>query len=87
MGSCEYSMLDLPSSGDSIQVAKEPANYNINNKVSTHLIEGSRDSGFLYEVAWFTSNRMNQVSCATHQYDPKLMNKLITLCRHIDAAG
>lgn len=84
LGTCEYSILDIKASGDAVQIGKEIVTMLINNKPTTIQVVGSKASGYLVEVAWFTNKRMQQVSCATLEYNPKNLNRVIELSRRID---
>jgi hypothetical protein len=85
LGNCSYRENNLKLSRGSAILPQEDVTYEVNNKITIHLIAGKLNSGFMYSVDWYDENFFHELKCANEQYSEKLMNNAIELARQIDA--
>jgi len=84
IGTCVYGMRNVKISGTAAMLAKEDVVYDINDKVTLVKVDGSKSSGFLYQVEWFDKNNFHELECANTQYSKHIKNEVINLARTID---
>lgn len=84
IGTCVYSMRNVKASGTAALLAKEDVVYVINDKATLVKVDGSKNSGFLYQVEWFDKNNFHDLECANTQYSKHIKDEVINLARTID---
>lgn len=82
---CAYHQINIKKTGSSVIIPKEIVTHDINHKITTHLVEGNNDSGFLYQLEWWDNEYRNQLECANELYSEELLNKTLAIAKKIDA--
>jgi hypothetical protein len=84
LGACAYSFFDLQISHGAVQLNAETTEYLVNHKPSSTSVEGSLNSGFVYNVNWFDETKMHQLECANMAYTKQTLRRLVFLANQID---
>lgn len=85
LGTCAYAFVDLKPSGGEVISFPIDKQYFVNNKISSKYIEGSKPSGFVYTVSWYTQYTDSTLDCANMKFDKEILTKMIVLAKQIDA--
>ena len=83
MGTCSYEYDKIKA----VILNKEFTNTMINGKPTHIFIEGTKRTGYLYSVNWYTNNRMGMLRCANMKYDQSIMNEMLYFSKKIDNDG
>ena len=67
-----------------IFIPQESVRYDINKKVTTVFVEGSKNSGFIYNVTWNDDTYNHFLICAHMTLDNSITNRMIALAKRID---
>lgn len=84
LGVCSYSYFNLKMSNGHVDISSKLVNPIVDNKESSKFVEGTPSTGFLYTVDWYTTDTMKLLDCASHDYDPEFLHKVIALANKID---
>jgi hypothetical protein len=84
LGICAYGQMSVAVSHTAAMLALEGVTYTINNKPTTKLVKGSKQSGFLYTLTWYDDEYFHELECANNTYSKSLMDKTIELAKKID---
>lgn len=84
IGICSISTVNMKLTHQSVRIPAEIVKHDINNKVTTILIEGSNNTGFNYRIEWYDSIYSKELECANMTYDKEITNKMITLAKELD---
>lgn len=82
-GICSYSLFNISLSHGAVQLNNETTEYIVNKKPSSANVEGSVDSGFLYEINWFDKTYVHFLQCAKPRYE-LIIQKLVDFANQID---
>lgn len=75
-GTCRTIIFDLGTTGKSVYDQNDTS-YEVNNKPTTHYIEGNSDSGFFYRISWTGERYEKFLSCANNDpFNSETMSKL-----------
>lgn len=86
IGICAYSENNVRLGHGSIVIAKEDTRYDINGKTTTVEVMGRKESGFVYNVEWYTKDFFRQLECANSEYKSDYKEATIELAKSIDSA-
>lgn len=84
VGVCDYSIMNVKASNTAAWLVQEDVQYLVNNKPSFLRVEGSDDSGYLYQVKWYDDIEYHELQCANMSYSLSLTDSLIQLAKKID---
>ncbi len=84
IGNCSYTIRNVKVSRTAALLDEEAVTYEIHQKPTLHIVEGSKSSGFLYSIKWYDINNFHELECATKNYSEYTMDKAIELARTID---
>jgi len=56
LGTCKFKLNNMKLSNGAVRIAKETVRNDINNKITNVFVEGSVNSGFIYNVDWNDTN-------------------------------
>lgn len=84
IGACEYRLNNMKLANGAVLLPKEAVRYDINNKVTTVYVEGSKQSGFMYNVTWNDDTYNHFLICANMTLDNTITNRMIELAKKID---
>lgn len=85
MGVCKYALTNMKISHGGIRLIEEEITYDVNNKATDSLVEGSDSSGFFYSVGWYDNTYMQELDCATPKFNPIIKSKIISYARKLDS--
>jgi hypothetical protein len=80
IGTCSYEYDKIKA----VILNKEFTNTMINGKPTHIFIEGTKNTGYLYSINWYTNDRMSMLRCANMKYDRSIMNEMISFSKTID---
>ncbi len=83
---CAYSENNLRISHGAARVSQEDATHEVNGKITLIIIEGTRESGYLYKIKWFSSDFIRELECAKDSYSDAVKKSVIALASAIDKA-
>lgn len=84
LGVCNYLLHDMQLSRSAVWISEGSATYEVNKKVTTHFIEGSDETAFLYTLQWFDDEYGHTLECAKNNYQDLQIKKMIAFARIID---
>lgn len=84
LGTCKFSVNNMKTSHGGIQLIDEDITYDINEKPTDLLVEGSLSSGFYYSVGWYDDTYIRDLSCAKQTFDPKIKDQLVNFAKNLD---
>ena len=84
IGACEYRLNNMKLAKGAVLIPQESVRYDINNKVTNIFIEGSKHSGFMYNVTWNDETYNHFLICANLNLDNNITNRMIELAKKID---
>lgn len=80
LGTCAYSVTTIKAA----QLSKETTEYLVHKKPSNKIIEGNFNTGFIYNLNWYTNHTMSVLDCANKKFDPAIMSKMIIYANKVD---
>jgi hypothetical protein len=80
IGTCSYSYV----LNTTTELSEESVKYYVNGKPTATSIDGSKKTGFIYAVEWFTDTEWKNLRCANMVFDRQYMQKTIELASKID---
>ena len=84
IGTCSYGVMNVKASGTAVEIAMEDVAYDINNKATLTMVEGSKNSGFIYRVRWYDDESFHELECANSRYSKQTNQDVIELAKKID---
>jgi hypothetical protein len=84
IGNCSYSVMNVKASGTSATLAMEDVVYEVNDKATIILVEGSEKSGFIYKIEWYDEDNFHELECANTSFSQELSNSVLSLAKNID---
>jgi hypothetical protein len=84
VGICTLSTYHTKLSNMRTRVVAEFARYDVNNKLTTVVVSGNSNSGFLYRIRWRDSFLIRDLECAKMDYKPEITNELVAYSRILD---
>ena len=78
--------MNVKASGTSALLAMEDVVYDVNNKATIVLVEGSEKSGFIYKVEWYDNENFHELECANMKYSADINDAVVELAKKIDEA-
>lgn len=84
-GACVYTVNHAGLVGGGVRLAAEDTTYEVRGKATQFMVEGSQESGFAYELAWFEPGVFHELTCALPSFDRQHQKRLIALARRLDA--
>jgi hypothetical protein len=86
IGNCSFSENNTKLSHGSVIIAQEDVRYDINDKVTTVEVMGTKDTGFTYTVEWFDDVFFRTLECASKDYSDSIKQNTVELAKAIDKA-
>lgn len=83
-GVCSYSINNMKVSHGGVRLVDKYITYDINKKATNTLVEGNKASGFFYNVAWYDMTYIQKLACATKNFDPTNLLKVMDFAKMID---
>lgn len=80
IGICSFTTFSIQS----VILYKEVLEYSVNKKPTDKNISGNWNTGFIYQINWYTDKRRNSLECANKNFNPELMDKMIVIANQID---
>jgi hypothetical protein len=87
LGTCKVAVTNFKVSHGGVQLIDQDITYDVNEKPTSLLIEGSPSSGFFYHIGWYDDTYMRSISCATQSFDATIKNQLISFAKKLDASS
>ena len=84
VGNCAYTENNFALAHATANATDAVVRYDVNNKVTTVRLEGNKDSGYLYTVAWMDSTYFRTLECAAKRDDENVAAQVIALAQGID---
>lgn len=84
VGNCAYTEYNFALAHATAYATDAVVRYDVNNKVTTVHVEGNKDSGYLYTVAWMDSNYFRTLECASKHDAENRTAQVIALAQRID---
>ncbi|MFW2535201.1 hypothetical protein [Legionella sp. 28fT52] len=84
IGICDFSENNVRLSHGAVTIPKEEVRNDVNGKVTTVDVVGTKKSGFLYRVEWYDHSFFRELDCANKEYSEKIKNSVIKLAVKID---
>jgi len=84
VGNCAYTDYNFALAHATASATDAVVRYDVNNKVTTVHVEGNKDTGFLYTVAWMDSTYFRTLECAAKRNTENVTAQMIALAQHID---
>lgn len=84
IGNCAYTDYNFSLAHATANAIDAVVRYDVNNKVTTVHVEGNKDSGYLYTVAWMDSNYYRTLECASKRDVGNMTAQVIALAQRID---
>lgn len=84
-GACVYTVHHFGLVGGAVRLGEDTVEYSVRGKPTQVTVEGSEQSGFAYEVAWFEPDVQHELTCAMPRFERSHSQQLIALARRIDA--
>jgi hypothetical protein len=84
VGTCEFKEHSLKISHGGVELIKELVSYEINNKPTVILVQGTSDSGYLYQVSWYDEDFSRQLNCASSIFSKTTKENVIELAKNIE---
>lgn len=84
LGSCAYTEYNFELAHATAKVEEASAGEDINHKVTTVHVEGTKDSGYVYTVAWMDATFFRTLECANKDYSVDTKAQVIALAQRID---
>lgn len=84
LGNCAFTENNVKLTHQAAKIQRSMARYDVNKKVTTVMISGNGDSGYLYEVDWFDDSYFSILECATKHYSQLTSDKVLKMASEID---
>lgn len=84
LGACKFKLNNMKLSQGAVRIPQETVRYDINKKVTNVFVEGSTNSGFIYNVDWHDPTFNYFLECANMSFDKDITNRMIELAKKID---
>tara|TARA_R110002126_G_C10482801_1_gene502098 strand:- start:838 stop:1563 length:726 start_codon:yes stop_codon:yes gene_type:complete len=84
VGTCAYTENNFALSHAAAHVNEAVVRYDVNGKHTTVHVEGDKDAGYLYTVAWIDSKYFRTLECASKQRDENMAERVIAMAKRID---
>ena len=84
VGNCAYTENNFALAHAVAHATDAVVRYDVNNKVTTVHVEGNKDIGFLYTVAWMDSTYFRTLECAAKHNIENMTAQVIALAQRID---
>lgn len=86
IGTCEYKEHNLKLAHGGVELINELVSYEIYNKPTVILVQGTKNSAYLYQVSWYDDNFSRQLFCANPNFSNQIKENVIELARAIEKA-
>ncbi|MBA2651476.1 MAG: hypothetical protein H0U73_04310 [Tatlockia sp.] len=83
--SCAYTENNLKLSHGTEKIDENIVRYDVNGKVTTVNVQGTKESGFLYTVHWIDDHFSRDLECASKQFSKDTTMNVLALASRIDA--
>lgn len=84
VGTCAYTENNFALAHATANVNEAVVRYDINDKNTTVHVEGDKDTGYLYTVAWIDSNYFRTLECASKPNTGDMVERVVALAKRID---
>lgn len=84
LGSCKFKLNNMKISHGAVRIPKETVRYDVNKKITNVFVEGSNNSGFIYNIDWNDEINNYFLTCANMIYDKDITQHMIVLANKID---
>jgi len=84
LGSCAYTEYNFALAHATAKVDEKNVRDDVNHKVTTIHVEGNKDSGYVYTVAWMDEQYYRTLECANKHDAPDMITDVIALAQRID---
>ncbi len=85
IGTCEFKEHNMKIAHGGVEIIKELVSYEINNKPSVVLVQGTKETGYLYKVTWYDNTFSRELSCANTSFSQETKQKVIELAQKIES--
>lgn len=87
IGICAFTENNIRLSHGSVMLAREDISEYINGKPAMTDVIGNIKSGYVYHIDWYGSDFFRELECATQEYLPLTLKKVVELANKIDSAS
>lgn len=84
IGSCVYTENNVQLSHAMAQFTEDEITHDVNGKVTTLDVRGTKTSGFLYTIDWYDEHFFRQLQCANMKYSKNITRAVVALATRID---
>ena len=84
VGNCAYTENNFTLAHATANVNEAIVRYDVSNKATTVIVEGHKDSGYLYTVAWMDTNYFRTLECAVKRDVDNMTAEVVSLAQRID---
>ena len=84
LGVCQLSVNNVELSHGAIELDSHVISYEVNNKVTTSYVKGSKESGFIYTVSWYDKTYFRDLECSKKSFDKENISKMLVFANRID---
>lgn len=84
LGACKFKLNNMKLSQGAVRIPQELVQHDINKKMTTVFVEGSSNSGFIYNVDWHDPIFNYSLECANTNFDKDITKRMIELAKKID---
>lgn len=84
IGTCVYTENNTKLSHATVKLAEEFITHDVNNKATEIFVKGTKNSGYLYTVKWYSADFFRTLECANMKYSSSTTALVIALANKID---
>ena len=85
IGSCAFTEHNRKLARGGVEIIKELMSYDVHGKPTILLVQGSKETGFVYKLKWYDTIFNRELECANAKFSPELRTKVIELANRIES--